>query len=430
MPIRKIMLNKIIQSIKRDKRWFVLGIIFSFFIFLRFYQIETKSIFLYDQVDSAWAAKRILVDHDFPLIGPANRLGSGLFIGPLYYYFISSFYFLTNLDPIAAPLFAGFTAILTFFTIFYITKKIFSFNTALIAIGLYTISFHAIAFDRVQWEINFIPIVSLFTFFLIYNIIKGNEKFSILLAFALGFAFHTHLTIAIYLPLITILSSIFFPKTRKMFIYGSFSFLIFFIFLLPIIIANFAINNSLYYNSLSYVNTTFHGLHLQRILQLKNDAFIEISSFLYLPYLSELKILIISLFFILYLKAAKAKNKLIFCFLIFLWFLVPWIVLSTYAGEITNYYWAVGFPIALLILAYLMEKLLYSKNRIVLVIFLLFISYYSFLNLKTFFNSRAIGIGLRREGVKDVIKKGGIITFKEGNPESYIYYIYTRKNKP
>ena len=118
MSIKNIRLDNILQTIKKDKRWLVLTIIFSFFLFLRFYQIDSKSIFMYDQVDSAWAAKRILVDHNFPLIGPANRLGSGLFVGSFYYYLISSFYFLTNLDPIAAPLFAGFTAVLTFFTIF------------------------------------------------------------------------------------------------------------------------------------------------------------------------------------------------------------------------------------------------------------------------------------------------------------------------
>lgn len=413
------------MSIKNDKRWLVLAIMFSFFIFLRFYQIDSKSIFMYDQVDSAWAAKNIIVDHNYPLIGPANRLGSGLFVGPLYYYLISPFYFMTGLDPIAAPLFAGFTAILTFFTIFYITKKIFSFNTALIAIAIYTISAHGIAFDRVQWEINFIPIVSFLTFFSIYKIIKGNEKFSILLAFALGFAFHTHLTIAIFLPLIALFSLVFFPKTKKMLIYSFFSFLIFLLFLLPIIIANFTIDNSLFHNSFSYANTTFHGLHLQRILQLKNDAFIEIGSFLFFPYLSNLKLLIVPLFFVVYLKTARAQNKLAFCFLVFLWFVVPWLVLSTYAGEITNYYFSVSFPIALFILAYLMEKLLYSKNRIILILCLLFILYYSFLNLKTFFNTRAIGINLRREGVKDVIKKGKVIHFKEGNPEAYIYYVYS-----
>ena len=435
MSIKNLKLDNILQAIKKDKRWIILIVMFSFFIFLRFYQIDSKSIFMYDQVDSAWAAKRILVDHNFPLIGPANRLGSGLFVGPLYYYLISPFYFMTGLDPIAAPLFAGFTAILTFFTTFYITKKIFSFNTALIAIGIYTISAHGIAFDRVQWEINFIPIVSLLTFFSIYKIIKGNEKFSILLALALGFAFHTHLTIAIFLPLITLFSSAFFPKTKKMLIYSFFSFLMFLLFLLPIIIANFTIDNSLFHSSFSYANTTFHGLHLQRILQLKNDAFIEIGSFLFLPYLSELKLFLVPIFFIVYLKTARAQNKsstesvldkLAFCFLVFLWFVIPWLVLSTYAGEITNYYFSINFPIALFILAYLMEKLLYSKNRIILILCILFISYYSFLNLKTFFNSRAIGINLRREGVKDVIKKGGVIHFKEGNPEAYIYYVYSR----
>jgi len=134
MPIGSLKLHNILRAIKKDKRWIILIALFLFFVFLRFYQLEEKSIFLYDQLDSAWAAKNIIDDHRFPLIGPANKLGSGLFVGPLYYYLIAIFYYFTNLDPIASGLFAGATSIIGFFVLFYITKKLFSFNVALIAL--------------------------------------------------------------------------------------------------------------------------------------------------------------------------------------------------------------------------------------------------------------------------------------------------------
>ena len=109
-------------------------LIFVFFIFLRFYLLEEKSSFGWDQVDNAWAAKNIIVDKKLPLVGMQAKGSSGFFIGPYYYYLLVPVYFLTNLDPIASGIFAGITSVISFFIIYFITRSLFSNKIALLAL--------------------------------------------------------------------------------------------------------------------------------------------------------------------------------------------------------------------------------------------------------------------------------------------------------
>ena len=427
VSIKNMRLGKILKAIKKDKRWIFLIIIFSVFAFLRFYQIDSKSIFLTDQLDSAWAAKEIIVDHNFPLIGPANKFGSGLFVGPLYYYLIAIFYYFTNLDPIAAMLFAGATSIIGFFVLFYVAKKLFSLNVALIALFINTVSFSGIQFDRTQWEINFIPIVSLLAFYFLYKIINGNEKSILWLSIVLALSFHVHLTVAVFLPIIILLALPFFPRNKKTLRYIFFSIPILLISLSPIIIANIQSNNFFAVNAGNYAQSTFHGIHLRRIFQLEGGAFFQIETFLTLNMLRFLRIILLPIFFITYLFSAQSKNKFTMIILVSLFFLVPWIVLSGYSGEITDYYFSTNRYIGLFIIAYLLVKLLQQKKIIITSTLAVFILYYSFINLQKFLKLKVIGLNLRKAGVIEAIQKGKFIPYKPNYPESYIYYVYTRK---
>ncbi len=63
MNKRKKYLLKIKTFIKAHKWEVILVLIFLFHLFLRFYQLESKNPFGYDQVNYAWAAKNSIVDH-------------------------------------------------------------------------------------------------------------------------------------------------------------------------------------------------------------------------------------------------------------------------------------------------------------------------------------------------------------------------------
>src|SRR5438034_8178017 len=107
---------------------------------------------------------------------------TGFYIGPVYYYLIALVYWITNLNPIASGIFAGITSICTFLVLFFVTRKLFSFTTALVAVFINTVCFNAIIFDRVQWPVDFIPAVSLLLFYFLYKVITGNPKYLLFLA--------------------------------------------------------------------------------------------------------------------------------------------------------------------------------------------------------------------------------------------------------
>src|SRR3972149_6693462 len=135
---------KYFRKIGRDKRGLIIFIaIFALFIFLRFYQMEERNQFHIDQVNDAWIVKNFIVDGKIPVLGTQARLNSGIFMGPFYYYYLSAFYFVTNLDPIASGISSGIAGIITLVTIFFVSKKLFSTKFAFIAILLYTVSYAA-----------------------------------------------------------------------------------------------------------------------------------------------------------------------------------------------------------------------------------------------------------------------------------------------
>lgn len=420
-------MNNLIIFVKKYYRWIIFSLIFAFHIFTRFYQLEARLFFGPDQLESTWAAKGIIVDHIFPLLGPANKLGSGIYVGPLYYYLISIFYFFTGLDPIAAGIFAGVTSIFAFFTLFYITKKLFSFNVALLVVFINTVSFSGIEFDRMQWEPNFIPAISLIVFYSLYKVINNKPKYFFLLAFALGSAFHIHFTIAVFLPIIVILSLPFVPKNKTNLKYFLLSLPLFLIWLVPIAATNLSIINSLILNTSGYVGTSFHGFHLTRFLQLFSAAFIQIESFLTFPTLRILAYFILPLFFITYCFRHASRSRITLCYLVLLWFLIPWIIFTTYNGQITDYYFSVNRFIGLIVIAYLLMKLVASKKLLISAVFVIFISYYAFFNFNRFISYKRVGLKNYRAIVKYDISIAKEVKYEFGNPYSYLYWFYTRK---
>ena len=306
------------------KAWFLLVIIFAFHLFFRFYQLEGRSPFGWDQVDSAWAAKGIIVDHKWPLIGTQAKLNSGIFVGPLYYYLVAFVYWLANLDPIASGIFAGMNSILTFVIIFFLTRKIFSARTALVAVFLHTFSFSIIGLDRIQWTVNWIVPTSLIIFFALNRVLLGQVKYLVLLSIAVGLSFHSHFT-AVFYPLIIFLSLPFFPKRKETLKYALLALLLFLLFLLPNLVYELKSHGSSSRSLVDYLATYYHGFHLVRIFQLTKDAFIEFESF-FNGILKPIKYILCPIFVLVYLRGGISKGKLIFVYLTGLWFLIPWLV--------------------------------------------------------------------------------------------------------
>jgi 4-amino-4-deoxy-L-arabinose transferase-like glycosyltransferase len=395
-------------------------------VFLRFYDLNHLNPFGWDQVDSAWAAVNIIINHNFPLLGTQAKENSGIFVGPLYYYLISIVYFFTNLDPIASGISAGIVSIMSVITIYFIVKKLFSIDVAIIAAFINTVAVSAIIFERVQWVVNFVPVLSLIIFYCLYKTMQGKSKYIIYLAIAVGFSFHIHFSSLFYFPIILFCLP-FFPKNKKTLKYIGMGIIIFLIFMIPTIIA--LVTKSYYSaNALQYGNSYYHGLHLRRIIQIYRDAFIQFEAYLTYNFLTPFSVLFLPVFVIYYYLRDKSGDKLKFLYLTVLFFIVPWIAMSTYSGEITDYYFSTTRFIALFIIAYFIYQIYKIRSFIPKVAVVLLLGLYAYLNVNAFLHSdKSNSVAVHREKALNAIKRGERIGFYEGVPDSYFYYYYMLK---
>ncbi len=411
----------VVKALLRKPSFWIVSVIFLFEIFLRTYQINIKNPFGYDQVDNAWAAKNIVFNHEFPLVGMVAKGNSNIYIGPAYYYLIAFFYWIFNLNPIASGVFAGFTSIFTFWVIYYVTKKLFSTEVALIAVFINTFVFPAIIFDRVQWPVNFIPSISLLIFYVLYRVTQGDVKKIIVLALLVGFSFSVHFT-SIFFPIIIILSLPLFPRTKETLKYILLGIPLFLIWLVPNIVYQLQQKSS--DSSFTfYFHTYYHGFHLIRLLQLTGDALIQFNAYSFWDKITPLKIFALPIFFLLYLYKSLNRKKLVFSYLILLWFVIPWFVFTTFSGEISDYYFSVNRFITLIIVAYLFARVWMIKNfipKIVVAIVLVYIGATNFLNYLPY---KDTGLAVREQTAIQAVG-GKRIEFQVGVPESYLYWYY------
>ncbi len=408
----------------RSYWWILLMIVvMGIHIFLRFYELEERMQFTWDQVVNAWVMKDMLIDHKFPLLGMVAKLNSGIYIGPGYYYLLAPFYWIYRMDPIAAGVFAGIVSIITFFVLFYVAKHIFGIGVALIVVFIHAVSFWSITSDRIAWPVLFIPMVSALIFYFLYRVSSGKSYYLIPLTLALGFSFHIHFTAVLFM-LIILLAIPTFKRGNKILKNLLISIPLFILWFIPQIISG--ILHPLGFDSFGSLALYFHGFHIVRVIQLIPDAVLQIGKLMYFKEIGPVvPIFIIPLFCLIYFYKYKSVQSLKLCYLIFLWFLVPLLVFSLYSGEISDYYFILTRPIGLFMLAFLIHEVIQAKviwSSLGVIVILII---YSLTNVNDFILKRYVDLARKRQNVQQAIHDGQVISFTEGNAESYLYYYYT-----
>lgn len=164
------------------------------------------------------------------------------------------------------------------------------------------------------------------------------------------------------------------------------------------------------------------------MLQLTGDAIIQFDPYLLLPKIKALKIIIIPLFVLAYLfKSFNSEGKK-FIYLVLLWFLVPWLVLTAYGGEITDYYFIINRFVVLIVLSYLIYFVWDIKNvlaKLLVVLFLIIYCAYGFISFLPYKDEGSLY--KHEQKTKQAIDHGKKIEFQVGVPESYLYYYMMKK---
>ena len=168
--------------------------------FLRFYRLPQSTSFLNDTVRDIDKVREIIQERKLVLLGPPTSIGSKevgygtVYFGPIFYYLLLPFLFLSRLDPMGPVLFVAALNSLSILGIFFLGLKIFDREyLALIISSLLCFSAGHIYYSRFVWNPNllvFFSILSLIFFYL--SLENKNSVYSFLLGIFLGVTIQLH----------------------------------------------------------------------------------------------------------------------------------------------------------------------------------------------------------------------------------------------
>jgi hypothetical protein len=197
---------------------------------------------------------------------------------------------------------------------------------------------------------------------------------------------------------------------------------LFVVFFIPNIIASNQSHGKDISHLITYISNEYHGIHLRRILQVFPDTLIEFKEIFAYKILNPVAYSILPAYL-----AFLLWNKQKFTFLItFFWFAVPLIIFSAYRGEISNYYYTLLRPIAVLIVAFLLSRI-YSRRRVGKTIVLSFLFFIFLFNIQKFLTTKHPTVPNMRQQALIALEHGVHIPFVQGDGVSYLYYYYKYK---
>jgi hypothetical protein len=166
--------------------------IFITFSYLRFFNLEKRFVFDWDQENICYSVKNI-INGKLTLIGPRVVSDAGFFLGPYFSYLLVPFFIITKLHPKALIFFVIFVNIFFFWLSFFLLKKIFGKTISILFLSFWTINFSLIHFDTVGWWPVVLPLGIMVTFYFLEKIYEKNKLSDwIILGLVLGFFVNMH----------------------------------------------------------------------------------------------------------------------------------------------------------------------------------------------------------------------------------------------
>ncbi len=169
-------------------------------VFFRIVRLNELFHFTYDESVFAFVGKRIFINRHIPLIGGVTPFH--VHVGPYFYWFSSVLLYFSNLYPSGWGIFSAVFSGITIFLLYTYCKEVYSHRVAFIASLIYSFSLYINIFERHYWGLYFNPAISIVVFYCLIKIIKGKNRFFLLLGITLAFAFHNDLTTLVFFPLV------------------------------------------------------------------------------------------------------------------------------------------------------------------------------------------------------------------------------------
>lgn len=168
-------------------------------IFLRFYNLPQSLLFQGDQGRDAIIVADIFRQHNFVFIGPVTSVGN-LYLGPLYYYFMLPFLWLTYPSPLGPVYAVAALGVATVYLVYRLGRSLIGENGALLAAFFYTFSIAAIQGARFSWNPNPAPFVSVLMVYFTYQAWQKHPRSWIWVAVCASVLLQLHYLTLLALP--------------------------------------------------------------------------------------------------------------------------------------------------------------------------------------------------------------------------------------
>jgi 4-amino-4-deoxy-L-arabinose transferase-like glycosyltransferase len=184
-----------VKNISRKKLFF-LFLIVVISIFVRFYHLDIKMRFIWDEGRDMMAIHRIVADKNITLFGPFNEIdGKKDFFGVFHYYLMAPALFLANYDPIGPAIFTAFLGVISVILVYFLLREWTSEKKALLVSLFYAVSPLVIRYVQWPWNPNTTPFFTFLYFLFLTKIIKNKNKkliWTIFSGLLLGVLFQLH----------------------------------------------------------------------------------------------------------------------------------------------------------------------------------------------------------------------------------------------
>ena len=299
----------------------------------------------------------MVVNGEPTLLGPITSVGS-IFLGPLYYYFITPFLLLFNFDPVGPAIFIVILSLATIYLLYLISNEYFSFPAFVFSAILYTTSPLVLIHSRFSWNPNAVPFFALLCIYgLLKVVIDKKDKWLFIVGFSLGILFQLHYITLMLLPVVLAVLLL-----RKFKIELKFYALLLFgiiTTLSPFILFElrhqFVNTQTAFRFIIQRDGTGQTNISLRDFGKHLNDVFVRLFWRLVVVKNAEItKAFILSLFAGLFLwirnlKKLKEIKSLYAIKVLLIWFLVSLFVYGLYQGTVYDYYFVPLFPLPFLL---------------------------------------------------------------------------------
>lgn len=186
--------NWVKRCLKKNPHLAVFVLILLVGLFFRTYKAIEWFEFAHDGDLYSWIVKDIVVDKHIRLIGQMTT-AHGIFIGPLFYYLLIPFFFLTKMDPVGAVIPITIIGVLTVASYYYVFSKLFNKEVGLIVSFFYAVLLSPVFFDRRVVPSTPTNLWLVWYFYTVVNILRGNYSVLPILGLLTGLIWHIHIAL-------------------------------------------------------------------------------------------------------------------------------------------------------------------------------------------------------------------------------------------